>query len=113
MHFVTVGATQILVENLWERIAAMGGFRFSHIVHPIMEPGSWEKGPAPQNVHFFLLGGSLRMPSPDRGLLNSLERHEVPTIHNMILSDRTVSQLDYDEALAYSTFLRSEERRVG
>jgi hypothetical protein len=104
-HFVTVGATQILVENLWEGIATMGGFRFSHIVHPIMYRGSWEKGPAPRNVHFFGDDGRSSMPSPDRGLLSSLERDDVPTIHNMILSDRVVSRLDYGEALAYSTFL--------
>jgi hypothetical protein len=51
MHFVTVGATQILVENLWERIATMGGFRFSHIIQPIMDEGSWEKGLAPRNSY--------------------------------------------------------------
>jgi hypothetical protein len=105
MQFVTVGATQILVENLWERIAAAGGFRFSHIVHPELHPAAWEKEAAPRNIHFFCHDGNPEMPEPDRVMLASLEQDEVPTIHNMILSDRVVSKLDYREALAYSTFL--------
>jgi hypothetical protein len=105
MHLVTVGATQIMVENLWERIAAAAGFRFSHIVHPELHPAAWGKERAPRNVHFFCDHGNPEMPEPDRLLLASLERDEVPTIHNMILSDRVVSKLDYREALAYSTFL--------
>src|ERR1700722_6650925 len=105
MHFVTVGTTQILMENLWDRIAAKGGLHFSHIVHPMLVPGSWEKGPAPRNVHYFCDDGDLRMPGPDRVLLASLERDDVPTVHNMILSDRVVSKLNYGEALAYSPFL--------
>lgn len=105
MHFVTVGTTQIMMENLWDRIAANSGLRFSHIVHPMLVQGSWEKGPAPGNVHFFSNDYAPRMPSPDRTLLASLERDDVPTVHNMILSDRVVSKLDYRDALAYSTFL--------
>jgi Capsule polysaccharide biosynthesis protein len=105
MHFVTVGTTQIMTENLWDRIAAKSGLRFSHIVHPMLVPGCWEKGPAPPNVHFFCDDGHLRLPRPDRDLLASLESDDVPTIHNMILSDRVVSKLNYGEALGYSTFL--------
>src|SRR5258706_12524890 len=105
MHFVTVGTTQIMMENLWDRIAAKGGLRFSHIVHPMLVQGCWEKGPAPGNVHFFCNDYAPRMPSPDRDLLASLERDEVPTVHNMILSDRVVSKLNYLDALAYATFL--------
>ncbi len=105
MHFVNVGNTQILMENLWDRIAMAGEVRFSHIVHPMLDAGSWENGPVPCNVHFFCPEGNPLMPSPDRDLLASLEREEVPTIHNMILGDRVVSTLPYREALAYSTFL--------
>jgi hypothetical protein len=105
MHFVTVGMTQILVENLWDRIAATGDFRFSHILHPILDRGSWESRSAPRNAHCFSDDGDPSMPIPDRDLLTSLERDDVPTIHNMILSDRIVSELDYGDALAYATFL--------
>ena len=104
-HFVTVGAIQILVENLWERIASTGGFRFSHIVHPILDQGSWDRGPAPRNAHFFFDDANRSMPNADLPLLRSLERDDVPTIHNMILGDRVVSRLDYRESLRYATFL--------
>jgi Capsule polysaccharide biosynthesis protein len=105
MHFVTLGATQLLVENLWERIAAKGGFRFSHLVHPITDRESWENGPVPRNAHFFCEHATPPLPNPDRALLSSLEGPGIPTIHNMILGDRIVSKLDYRDALAYSTFL--------
>lgn len=45
------------------------------------------------------------MPQPDRQLLASLERDDVPTLHNMIMGDRFVSKLPYDDALGYATFL--------
>jgi hypothetical protein len=105
IHFVTLGAQQMLVESLWERIAAAAGIRFSHIVHPELHPAAWGNQAPPRNVHFFCHHRTPEMPEPDRVLLASLERDEVPTIHNMILSDRVVSTLDYREALAYSTFL--------
>jgi hypothetical protein len=105
MHFVTVGADQGLVENLWERIATTGGFRFSHIAHPILHQESWERGAAPSNVHFFYKEPNPSMPSADRTLLSSLEGDEIPTIHNMILGDRFVSKLNYEDALGYATFL--------
>jgi len=47
------------------------------------------------------------MPSPDRELLASLEQLElgIPTINNMIMGDRVVSKLNYNEGLTYATFL--------
>ncbi|MGO8828557.1 MAG: hypothetical protein ACLQT5_04870 [Steroidobacteraceae bacterium] len=105
MHFVTVGATEVLIEDLWERIAALVHVRFSHIVHPIVDRSSWAKGAVPRNAHFFCDEENPRMPEPDRQLLASLERHDAPTIHNMILGDRIVSKLHYEDALAYATFL--------
>ena len=41
----------------------------------------------------------------DRQFLASLEQEGVPTIHNMILSDRVVSKLPYEEAIAYAGLL--------
>ena len=104
-HFVTVGAPQNLIENLWQRVAEASRFRFSHIAHPAVGRDLWENGPAPQNVHFFSADGEARMPDVDRQLLASLECVDVPTVHNMILSDRALSKLDSDEALSYATFL--------
>lgn len=52
------------------------------------------------------------MPLPDHELLASLERRGVPTVHNMIMSDRVVSKLRYDEAMSYATFLAKRIREV-
>jgi hypothetical protein len=104
-HFVTVGAPKILVENLWERIAARNGCRFSHIVHPEVDRRAWEEGLGPSNAHFFTEDANPSLPRADPELLSSLENDQVPTVHNMILGDRIVSKLDYRDALAYATWL--------
>ena len=105
-HFVTVGAPLSLVRDLWERIAVRGGFRFSHIVHPSYDRSSLALGSA-ERARVYLLREDLREPLPpaDRELLASLERPGVPTVHNMILSDRLLTALPYEEALAYATVL--------
>jgi hypothetical protein len=104
-HFLTVGTSARMVRNLWDRIAARGGFRVSHLVHPTYDPTSWDRAVSPNRIYFFRDDIHMRMPSPDRELLESLERQDVPTIHNMIMSDRVVSKLAYDDALAYATLL--------
>ena len=48
---------------------------------------------------------SAQLPTPDRALLESLECEDLPTIHNMILSDRVLASLPYEEVLAYATLL--------
>jgi hypothetical protein len=105
MHFVTMGTTQILVENLWDRLAKTANLHFSHIVHPILYRESWENVPPPSNVHFIGEDAIPRMPAPDLDLLSSLEIDGVPTVHNMICGDFHLSRLDYREALVYATFL--------
>jgi hypothetical protein len=104
-HFVTVGTSLRLVRNLWDRIAARGGFRASHIVHPTYDRQSWLESRGSGNCHFFREDLRVKLPAADSELLASLEGGEVPTIHNMILSDRVVSKLPYVEALSYATFL--------
>ena len=44
-------------------------------------------------------------PFPDASYLSSLERGDVPTIHNMIIGDRVVSKLRYSDAIAYAISL--------
>lgn len=109
-HFVTVGTSDRLVRNLWSRIAAKGGYRISHIVHPSFEPKSWPPIPGAGEIHFLRSDARAPLPPPDRAFLASLECDDVPTIHNMLLSDRHVSRLGYEEALAYAT---SIARRLG
>ncbi len=42
---------------------------------------------------------------PDVSYLNSLVKEDVPTIHNMIMSDHIVNKLPYSEGLSYATYL--------
>jgi hypothetical protein len=104
-HFVTIGTTDRLVRNLWSRIAAKGGFRFSHIVHPSFTLQSWSAIPASGDIHFLRDEVRDSLPAAEPQLLAALERDGVPTIHNMLLSDRHVSRLAYGEGLAYATLI--------
>jgi hypothetical protein len=104
-HFVTVGTTPALVSALWSRIAAKGNYRISHIIHPSFDRKSWAEGASAKNIHFLCEDLPTPMPVADRDLLAALERDDVPTIHNMILSDRFVSKLAYEDVLPYATYL--------
>jgi hypothetical protein len=104
-HFVTVGTSPGLVRNLWSRIAARGNYSISHIVHPSFDRKSWGDAGSAKNIHFLREDVRIPMPRPDRELLASLEQDGVPTVHNMIMSDRMVSKLDYHESLSYATYL--------
>jgi hypothetical protein len=104
-HYVTVGTSDRLVKNLWNRIAVKGGYRISHIVHPTFTRSSW--GASCDSGQVFFLRESFRqaLPPADPEFLASLEREGVPTINNMILGDRYLSKLKYADALAYATYL--------
>src|SRR5450631_1851426 len=104
-HILTVGNAPQMVQNLWNRIADGGGHLISHIAHPSFDRNSWPETLRSHPVYFFR--DDIRMPIQpgNREFLASLERDGVPTIHNMILSDRVVSKLPYEEALAYAGLL--------
>jgi hypothetical protein len=104
-HFLTVGTSARMVRNLWDRIAARGGYRVSHLVHPTYDPTSWDRTLSANKIYFFREDIRMRMPHPDCDLLESLVRNDVPTVHNMIMSDRVVTKLPYEDALGYATFL--------
>ena len=106
LHFVTVGTDLRLVRDLWDRIAVRG-LRISHILHPRLDRNSLRLGSA-ESAHCHFLREDLQepLPRPDCELLAALEQHDgVPTIHNMIMSDRYIAPLPYEEALAYATAL--------
>jgi hypothetical protein len=105
MHIVTVGTSPVLARNLWSRIELKGNRRISHIAHPTYDAASWSLVASARSAVFFREHVPPRMPPPDRELLASLEIAGVPTIHNMILSDRFISKLPYQESLAYATFI--------
>lgn len=102
MHLLTVGMSPGLVRDLWDRVAARSGYRISHLMHPGFDRRA-DSGAG--NWHYFR--DDIRMPLPpgDAALLASLERPGVPTIHNMIMSDRLVARIPHDDAIAYATLL--------
>jgi hypothetical protein len=104
-HILTVGHFPQIVRDLWDRIAVRGGYRISHIAHPSYDHRSWPRQLLAHDLFFFR--DDIRMPiaPADRDFLASLEGDGVPTIHNMIMSDRVVCKLPYDEAIDYAGLL--------
>jgi hypothetical protein len=105
LHILTVGNNPLLVRILWSRIAARGGFRMSHLAHPSFDQSSWPRELCSNEVHFFRDDIRSAFPPADVKFLASLERDAVPTIHNMIMSDRLASKLPREDVLAYASFL--------
>ena len=104
-HILTVGSNPLLVKILWDRVASKGGFRLSHLVHPSYDNRSWPRGASANEVHFFRDDMRSPMPPSDLDFLASLETGKVPTIHNMIMSDRLTAKLPYTEVVAYASGL--------
>ena len=104
-HILTVGHAPLLVRDLWDRIAARGDYRISHIAHPSFDRRSWPKELLTRDLYFFRDDIRMAIPCADRDFLASLEGGVVPTIHNMIMSDRVVSKLPYGEAIDYAGLL--------
>jgi hypothetical protein len=104
-HIVTVGWIPSLIAKLADPVAAKSSQRFSHIVHPRHTAADYPGDPARADIRFFRPSPCVPLAEVDRDLLASLERNGVPSIHNMILGDRVVAKLDYEEALGYATFL--------
>jgi capsular polysaccharide biosynthesis protein len=104
-HLLTVGHTARLLRNLWDRLAAGAQLRISHLVHPTYDRASWDPATSSNAVYFVRDDLREPIPAPDRRLLASLERADLPTIHNMIMSDRVLAALSYEEALGYATLL--------
>jgi hypothetical protein len=102
-HVVPVGWGRSLLDELWRPIESRSADRFSYVMHP-REVRQDFADPTAQ-LHFFQDEPRRELPEADRGLLAALERPGVPTVHNMILGDRVVSRLAYDDALRYATFI--------
>lgn len=111
-HILTVGHTARLIRNLWDRLAAGAQLQISHLVHPTYDRASWDPATSSSRVYFVREDLREPMPAPDRRLLQSLEREDLPTIHNMIMSDRVLAALTYEEALGYATLLTRRFRSV-
>src|SRR6185312_16443444 len=105
LRVLTVGWDQALIEALFDRIAAKSSHSFSHLVHPMCDLETFKQRLRGDHIYWFFDTKNTKMPPADREYLASLERPDVPTIHNMILSDWVLSKLPYEEALAYAGFL--------
>ena len=77
----------------------------SHVVHPSFDRDSWPADLLSGDVHFFRDRLDAPMPTADLKLLASLERPPVPTIHNMVMSDRLTAKLPYEEVMAYASLV--------
>lgn len=104
-HIVVVGWDQRVVRELWSVVAERSTFRVSCVMHPRDVAANFPQEQRGNNLFFFRDCLHQQMPEPDRALLASLEAEGLPTVHNMILGDRVVSKLSYQEALSYATFL--------
>lgn len=104
-HFVTVGTSDQMIRILWSRIAERGGYKISHIVHPMYSRAAWVDIPNSGDIHFLRDRYGVLLPKPDLRLLASLEAAGGPTVHNMLLGDRLVSRLTYEDGLRYATYL--------
>ncbi len=102
---MTVGWPRILIEELCPDIAARSGIQFSHIAHPRNCASNGPRGAPGNAVRFFRADSARKLPPADPAFLASLEQQGVPTIHNMILGDRVVCRLAYDDAQRYATFI--------
>lgn len=104
-HILTVGNFPTLVRDLWDRVAERGGFHITHIAHPSYDQSTWPGDLRKNTIHFVRDDIRMELPPGGRELLASLEQEGVPTIHNMIMSDRVVSKLAYADAVAYAGLL--------
>jgi hypothetical protein len=104
-HILTVGMDARLIRDLWNRVAARADLRISHLLHPTYDRASWNAATTSGRVYFVREVLCAPLPAPDRQLLESLEHQDIPTIHNMILSDRVLAAVPHEEAFAYATLL--------
>jgi hypothetical protein len=100
-HLVSVGWAPRNIPGVLDRVAAVTGLRVSHIC--LKRELDTQPSPAPMYFIRERLNEDYR--EIDLDLLASLEAPDVPTIRNMILSDRVVRELPYEDGLAYVTFL--------
>lgn len=104
-HILTVGWFQRLIEQLWDPVQQRSGYEFSHVVHPVYTREDWSRFKNRPDILFFRDHLRERMPEPDRDFLASFESVGIPSLHNMIMSDRILRNLPYDDVLMYATFL--------
>ena len=106
-HVAFVGYANPKFCRLMAHVQAERRFRMSYIVTSARDANVLrESGVAADAIHYIDERTPKPVPGPDeRRYLASLEGGDVPTIHNMIMSDSVVGKLPYLEALAYAAHL--------
>lgn len=104
-HVVTVGWDPSVILGMLERVQLRSGIQFSHLVVSPRQLADFGDRGCRSSLVPLREHSQHPMPEPDLELLASLEADGVPTVHNMILSDRVVRRLPYEGALRYATFL--------
>lgn len=104
-HMVSVGWDFDLIERLLDHVEKSTGITFSHILHPSRDQSSLRGRPDASRFYCFREDIRMKMPPPDHAFLASLEQADIPTIHNMIMGDRVLREVDYSEALGYATYI--------
>ena len=105
-RILTSGYGFRVIDILWNRLQQETGHTIAHMLHPSLDRSALQGRADAGNL--FCLRDDVRMalPSADREHLASLEKgDEVPTVHNMIMGDEMLRQIDYDDALAYASFM--------
>jgi hypothetical protein len=107
-HLVSLAWNPAQVTGILESLATLTGLRMSHIC---VTPSGYEAD-APHRLFFLRQDARGVDAKADRELLASLEVPGDCTIHNIVLSDRIVRQLPYEDALAYLTVLARRFRAL-
>ena len=103
-HIVSVGWSLALITGILDPIKVRTGIKFSHVV--ISDRDVVGGGEALREDFFPVRDASHQsLPSADPTLLASLEGPGIPTVHNMILGDRSVRTVPCERALSYATLL--------
>jgi hypothetical protein len=104
-HVVSVGWVPKLIEGILDRVQSSTGIRFSHIMVAPRELASLRGRGKLGAAHPVRSTASEKMPPVDLAFLASLEAEGVPTVHNMLLCDRVLRLLPYEEGLSYATLV--------
>ena len=101
---LTVGYGHRLISVLWNKIEERANYRISHVPAPVLFPKSVMKDefePGRESLYYLAAKPNRNTYSADLEYLASLEGEGGPTIHNVILGDAHLSDLDYSNARDY------------
>jgi hypothetical protein len=106
-RIVSVGWGVALIERILEYVEKQTDLEFHHILGPEYDLASFSKLPTriAGKSHCLREDKKTKFPKSDGVFLKSLETREIPTIHNMIMSDRVLRHIDYSDALGYLTHI--------